>query len=168
MADVEASAALMADATPADVGSTSGRIPGKCSDTEEGVVTPGSVDAFDALLVGRWLYCSSMAYSGGTTNLTHSPDEAGIEFASDGNWYTLTVGAGGAGGTLVRSTAGSLTEQGTWSTVVNGMTPSGAPVIGLSIAFANAGLGWQLTFSARPTKFSGSSDAGEVTYVAVP
>ena len=152
------------DAATADAGPASSRTPGTCGDVPQGIVTLGSVAEFRALLVGRWRYCSSKPSYGNTLNMTHSADEVGIEFAADGTWYTLTQVSGGP---LVRSTAGSLTEQGTWDTLTNGTTPAGGLVVQLDVNFANGGLPWQLTFSVTPTEFSGYSDAGQVTYVAV-
>lgn len=163
-ADEPAEVGPSVDAATADAGPASSRTPGTCSDVPQGIVTFGSVAEFRALLVGRWRYCSSKPYYGNTLNMTHSADEAGIEFAADGTWYTLTQVSGGP---LVRSTAGSLTEQGTWDTLTNGTTPTGGLVVQLDVNFANGGLPWQLTFSVTPTEFSGDSDAGQATYVAV-
>jgi len=117
----------------------------------------------DAILDGRWVRCTSNP--AGVT-MTHSADEVGIEFAADGTWYTLTQTDGGP---LVRSTAGSLMEQGTWAVISNGTSATGAMAVQINIVYGTAGfLPWLPTFSATPTELSADSESGSVVYVAVP
>jgi hypothetical protein len=139
------------------------RVTGTCDEPETGSVTQfSSVAEVNALLVGRWLHCSGPF-------LTLAPDEVGIEFAQDGTWYALTQTDGGP---VVRSTAGSLTEQGSWLVSDEGSLAPGVERVQLNIYHGAGGDGGQPTFSITPTKLSMFTSAaaagGAHVYVAIP
>lgn len=155
-----------ADAAISEEGAALMRVPGTCAESTQGLETPSSVAAFDSLLVGRWRRCSGETGTGGASwGLTVSSDEAGVEFVADGTWYTLTeVDAG----VLIRSSAGSLTDQGTWSVMMAYGSTSAAPTYQFSMRHSAGTAFCSFTFSVRPTEFVANCGSYTATYVAVP
>jgi hypothetical protein len=101
----------------------------------------------------------------GAIVLTLSSDESGVEFAADGSWYTLTEVDAGA---LVRSAAGSLTDQGTWSVMMVYGSTSAAPTYQFNMMHSAGRVSCSFTFSAIPTEFVANCGGYTVDYVAIP